>query len=109
MIEPILRRIDERWPAGGDFDRGPMIAKVKIAPIDRWCAGALQKLSEKPAHRLLVGQECEIDTEKMTLSPVCFGRAGQLRPESIKKLSEITGMKPIGPVGAFCEHFLEMD
>ena len=90
-----------------------MTAKVKIASIERWCHGALKKLEEKPAYELLPEQECEIFTDTVTCWPYCDGRVWQLTPESINKLSQVTGMPPVGPVGrpvgGFCEHVLEMD
>jgi len=58
-----------------------MIAKVRIAPVERWCLQNLADLEEWPSGRKLVGLEIEIITESMQQRGDCLvrGRPGDGR------------------------------
>lgn len=79
-----------------------MIARVRIAHVDRWCP------ESEPGHKE-VGLWVEIIIESMGTSRYCSGRKWLLTEESKRRLYQRTGMPlPSGPV-SLCEHMLEMD
>ena len=88
-----------------------MIAKVRIAPIERWCA--------KPNYPItnVVGAFVEIDTERMTQNismhddsgKYCSGRQWPVLRESANTLRALFGQPPHPSEVWLCEHMLEMD
>jgi len=87
------------------------IAKVRIAPVDRWCE--FHKIHLEDARRSaicasLVGMEVEIITNSMRMSviPECLGRLWSHTKKTTEKLTQ-KGCVPSGD--GICEHMLEMD
>ena len=85
-----------------------MIAKVRIAPLEHWCEGALAGQDIENCKRI-VGQLLEIETTSLTGSYWCQGKAWNAT-DYIEKLREQIGSSNIGDPGRLaCEHMLEMD
>jgi len=91
------------------------IAKVKIAPVERWCKAVRDGMVDYPeanGQANEVGMAVAIKTETMRHgSPDCAGREWELTEESLNALIQRTGAdsecwtKPC----FICEHMLEMD
>jgi hypothetical protein len=91
-----------------------MIAKVRIAPVERWCPVNLEDLEKSPEGRKLVGMEVEILTETMMRIGDCqkFGVVDGSMTWRLSKRSveELRGIVPeLDADVRFCEHMLEMD
>jgi hypothetical protein len=87
-----------------------MIAKVRIAPVERWCPMVLDGLSEKEAS--VAGREVEIRTETMRSDvsfPGCDGKRWMLTQESQAQIDELIGFTCYQGPAFWCEHMLEMD
>jgi len=89
-----------------------MIAKVKIAPLERWCPGVLSRDTGK--FNRLPGIEIEILSESMrsTLDlPLhehpCGGRMWEVTSGSREKVAAILDRALVAMF--VCEHLLEMD
>jgi len=86
-----------------------MIARVRIAPIERWCK---KYTPTKPEHwpiaQKLVGMEVEIYTESMRPA-ICDPevRMWNTTPK-MEQVFRDAGCLPTGGPG-MCEHILEMD
>lgn len=78
-----------------------MIAKVRIAPMERWCERALKSLQENPALAELVGLEIEILPRSMFVGN--GERHWLYGPNKGNRLWEIVRGN------GTCEHVLEMD
>ena len=93
-----------------------MIAKVRIAPMERWCPSYRKYLAQGTPHRL-VGLEVEIETDGMELvtqdgmhgAAVPF-RVWPLTQKSIELLNrEVSAIGSAPEKIMLCEHMLEMD
>lgn len=87
-----------------------MIARVKIAPVERWCEQVRDAISRHSWDAIeSVGLEIGIDTASMETSTIgCGGRMWQVVvPEGWECVDINTGAP--GNQGKLCEHFLEMD
>lgn len=88
-----------------------MIAKVRIAPIEQWCA-AVRETEENPeiyGAPTEVGMFVEILTDTMRVANNCEGREWALTDASLDALIEKTGaIEPDRPC-YICEHMLELD
>lgn len=84
-----------------------MIAKVRIAPVERWCAGT-EPLRDDGE----VGCVIEIDTASMRKNNksggLCGGVSWEMTERSAQMLESITGQSYDRPL-KICEHMLEMD
>lgn len=91
-----------------------MIAKVKIAPMDKWCPEAIERTKRWPNTPKVQGMEIEIETDSMLADtsspyPVCNGRFWAMKVESVKALNQTSG-RPYFPLKQWiCEHMLGMD
>jgi hypothetical protein len=92
----------------GEFQS--MIAKVRIAPVERWCDNARKdeplELCEK-----LVGLEVEIYAEQMTTNDKHEpgARTWRITDESRDRLFHAIDRIPLNIPWRLCEHMLEMD
>jgi hypothetical protein len=88
-----------------------MIARVRIAPVERWCKEVMDATIEEPetyGTPSEVGMEVEIFPDRMRPTS-CGGREWQLSDASVDALVARTGAaQPIRPC-FICEHMLEMD
>ena len=88
-----------------------MIARVRIAPFERWCESRRTGKHEE-ARKRSEGFAVEIVTESCTKSRWCDGKMWQLNEESVDSFRESVGLQPrinnLGP-RFMCEHMLEMD
>jgi hypothetical protein len=85
------------------------VARVRIAPVERWCHEGQNYVARNPQVGLIAGQEVEIDTASMSFG-FCDGiksRDWRLSDESDAKLDAIVGDHHHG--ARLCEHMLEMD
>lgn len=82
-----------------------MIAKVRIAPVERWCAGSLRDGEASMAGRIVAidTNSMQVNTDEDTGEKF---RSWKLVGKDLKWLKEILG-DPV--VDALCEHMLEMD
>jgi hypothetical protein len=93
-----------------------MIARVRIAPVERWCeqANALLKKAAIPGTKPVGGEIIEIETASMRPSTIsCGGNEWRVvavpgnvvgvNPETLKQVNPLDGE------GWICEHMLEMD
>ena len=88
-----------------------MIARVRIAPVERWCDFHKKHLSvaqRKAILHMLVGMEIEIFTDSMreSVSEGCLGRIWSAPQSTYDKLVA-KGCDPHGD--GMCEHMLELD
>ena len=84
-----------------------MIAKVKIAPRENWCAHARESGERVAA---CVGMEAKIITNSMHRDErICDGRRWDLTESSGRLLREMAGAEPSQRPQTVCEHMLEMD
>jgi hypothetical protein len=93
-----------------------MIARVRIAPVDRWCPQNLRDLENYPSGIKLVGLEVEILTETMQKIGDCIvlnepgdGRVWSLTPKSVDDIAKILYPTPVDPKLMLCEHMLDLD
>jgi hypothetical protein len=93
-----------------------MIARVRIAPIEKWCPQNLKDLEDFPAGRKLVGMEVEILTETMQTFGDCIvrneggtGKIWLLTAKSREAIRQILYPTPVSDDLMLCEHMLEMD
>ena len=90
-----------------------MIAKVRIAPVERWCGRALRELERWPESKVVIGREVEIIPSSMTVDLDVAG--GKDEPGTrFWQVSEQTQSEIISAIGEqrgawVCEHLLEMD
>jgi hypothetical protein len=91
--------------AGG---RRRMIARVRIAPIERWCPSGLSLERGLAKHGPIV---VDIITESMTDGYRCNGRMWEITPDSANKIRALNGKPPDQPGvrRGLCEHMLELD
>ena len=85
-----------------------MIAKVRIAAVEHWCAEPAG-LSQKDGIEVCVGHEVEIIPASMTTRPECDGKWWRLTEQSGKALFAIMGWTWKPGYDMVCEHMLEMD
>lgn len=92
-----------------------MIATVKIAPMERWCApNKAEDIQLTCAEKcsLIVGLPINIDTAKMWTDEACNGKAWYMTKESAYRIDVLLDRHEIdwSNTPAFiCEHMLEMD
>ena len=87
-----------------------MIARVRIAPVDRWCHWYTKNLNEKklPIARSIVGKEIEIITDSMV--PALCDPSAKMWYITERALEWLQSMETNPQnFGAICEHMLEMD
>ena len=87
-----------------------MIAKVRIAPLERWCSWV--KSDALPNDSLLPGLEIEIMTHTMISDMAfdgCVGKRWMATLESQNKIDEILFGHAQGQKAFWCEHMLELD
>jgi hypothetical protein len=87
------------------------IARVRIAPVDRWCEGAIEQAKRNSIpYEIVVGMEVEILTGSMTNEQFCCtGRSWELTDRSSKEMDSMMGLDWIPACAMLCEHILEMD
>jgi hypothetical protein len=92
-----------------------MIARVKIAPIERWCDETRKMVKRYEGDELEAssGSEIHIDTDTMQVSPFCSGRAWIVAciPSEMVPMNPETGevLDIEKSPGIVCEHMLELD
>lgn len=92
-----------------------MIAKVKIAPLEKWCEPMKQAAARmSPTAHLAQGCEVGIETSSMRTAQrilQCGGREWLLVaiPDSIRVFDASNGSYEMERQGWICEHMLEMD
>lgn len=88
-----------------------MIATVRIAPVERWCEGALQYVASYSNYAVLAGMQVEILTESMKreeFSNSPCKRSWEVSEKSDREICEILDLD-YTPGGRICEGMLEMD
>ena len=99
-----------------------MLATVRIAPVEQWCAEARESYTRQnlDAHAI-VGKLIKIDTKTMYpwnreresyYNPqCCTGRYWTIEEESEREITALIGAEPLGAnqTRVICEHLLEMD
>ena len=83
-----------------------MIAKVRIAPVERWCQTPNRQYFGLESYRCLVGMEVEIFPSSM-IDHSCGTHGWLLTPDSYQKMRQIC--PHAASRGYACEHTLEMD
>ncbi len=93
-----------------------MIARVRIAPVERWCPQNLKDLEDYPGGEKLVGLEVEILTESMKTYGDCIirnrpgnGKIWKVTPKSRDAIAQILYPTKVDDDLMLCEHMLEMD
>ena len=92
-----------------------VIAKVRIAPFERWCEWAKSCEKNIPAMKRAAGLEIRIIAESCQQSPCanCGGKIWQHEDSSVNELRKSTGLDErdhwIFETFVACEHMLEMD
>jgi hypothetical protein len=86
-----------------------VIARVRIAPVERWCEGLRESAKDYDVKNLGVGREVEIITETMHRWSYCEGHAWKLTLKSSNELREANGQQKHYSQATACEHMLEMD
>jgi hypothetical protein len=89
------------------------IARVRIAPVERWCFQPGHGQLTKEQCLSLQGREVGIITttcRPCTTPPLCDGREWQVEPRSGREILDSIGL-PKEAANAWwpCEHMLEMD
>jgi hypothetical protein len=86
------------------------IARVRIAPVERWCEASLERHSDR-MHLAFkaVGAPISIQTETCEQSHFCEGRYWRCVPESLEELRDQIGSTTVHMGIRICEHMLEMD
>lgn len=85
-----------------------MIAKVKIAPVERWCEGLKASLSGTVAG-YPAGESIDIHTSPLLSWAYCDGRVWIVTDETANKIRERVNQPPTKITRGICEHMLEMD
>jgi hypothetical protein len=107
-------RVAKRDPSLGTGWRGKMIARVRIAPVERWDKCHAGTKTAPHRHRLS-GLEVEIETDSMTVRSDCHDaptKFWRLTTESARKFDEVQGYFGRNYENYYirvCEHMLEMD
>jgi hypothetical protein len=92
-----------------------VIARVRIAPVERWCEGSRNGIHIDDGLPLITlypaGFEVRILTEtcRTNFNTHCKGLAWRVEANSVNEIRALTGRPPINYVTTFCEHMLEMD
>lgn len=86
-----------------------MIARVRIAPVERWCRKNKELLEENPQLAERPGQFILIDTGTMDSSEFCDGRVWQVESNHAREARDKLGFTSEYPAYFACEHMLEMD
>ena len=93
-----------------------MIAKVRIAPVERWCPQNLKDLEDYPGGEKLVGLEVEIHTETMQQIGDCIvrdkpgdGKVWLVTEKSRAAIAQVIYPTKVDEDLMLCEHMLEMD
>ena len=91
-----------------------VIAKVRIAPVERWCEHYIEKLQQNPLYANLPGMEVAIIPESLSVLDDRHDEEfkwWQLETESAKEMLKVIGKhkKQPRPNWGLCEHMLEMD
>jgi len=87
-----------------------MIARVRIAPVERWCDEA--RAGNVPDSATVAGNEILIFTESCRLRFVwrCGGKEWKVEDDSSKRFREAIGKQYVPGIHSWiCEHMLEMD
>jgi hypothetical protein len=86
-------------------------AKVRIAPVERWCQQQQDSLKIRPGSAKLAGMQIEIIPESMYLADGV--KHWDLSRDSYERLVKIAEWPEIElelySTGVVCEHMLEMD
>jgi len=90
-----------------------MIAKVRIAPVERWCEPMQEEYRRRETPQL-IGMEAAINTRSMRAGNLCINRCESrewlLEDSAAKRLRETIGIGPASEQRVWiCEHMLEMD
>jgi hypothetical protein len=86
-----------------------MIARVRIAPVERWCPYQLSTGCER-SRAESVGMIMPIYTESMRPGTHCDGKAWKVHEETVDQIREQLGIVDWKPDETWvCEHMLEMD
>ena len=87
-----------------------MIAKVRIAPIERWCESSRRGLSPKVPRHEIENFFVLIDTDSMGPSGDCEGNSWLVEEQQATDTRSRHGLN-LAPPTRFrvCEHMLEMD
>jgi len=88
-----------------------MIARVRIAPVENWCANTRGEIEERVYSP---GTVVEIETSSWTpndseYSRQCGGGTFRLSLASTNMFRVKAGKEPQNHCGYFCEHMLEID
>lgn len=93
-----------------------MIAKVRIAPVERWCPEYVHGWASRGHNPLtVVGMEVRIIVSTMKKAefyggiPPCTGREWQVEQSSANEIRAVLGQPPINNKTWICEHMLELD
>jgi len=88
-----------------------MIARVRIAPVERWCDERRQAAQRYPAATAIVGESIAIYTSVVRTRQECNGKNWQINNASCNDLRHKMSLPPVPPedIRFVCEHMLEMD
>ncbi len=89
-----------------------MVARVRIAPVERWCP----EYANEPNFHAAAGMEIEIKPDTMRFEEEfacgCKSRYWRVVPESAQRIANACGGSGIESLFGslvICEHMLEMD
>lgn len=85
------------------------IARVRIAPVDRWCRHNVDLINENPQIAERSGQFILIDTSWVDASEFCDGKVWKVETQHAIETREKLGFTNYCPEYFVCEHILEMD
>ena len=85
-----------------------MIAKVRIAPVERWCERQRARAAEYPDVNF-TGLGVRILTETYTKSDFCDGRVWVHEPSSVNEFRALIGKEPKYDTSYICSHMVELD
>lgn len=88
-----------------------MIARVRIAPVERWCEGIkTMTAGYGPIPDDYAGKMTEIHPESMGKSDWCEGKSWRIKQEIVRvnRTKYCNGVEAESP-GYICEHMLELD
>ena len=87
-----------------------MIAKVRIAPVERWCDAVKDGVSRYAPRAIeSVGLEVQIDTATMHQSEHCGGKAWKGKSPKGWTAFDLNNGESVGRDLKLCEHVLELD
>jgi hypothetical protein len=88
-----------------------MIARVRIAPVERWCPAIIAAIEKHclGSFRATVGIEIEIDTATMRPSEHCDGRMWRGKAPAGWSAFRLDSGENCGRNLEICEHCLQMD